>query len=491
MSTSIEQARCDVHETFAKAMACADRGEQRSLWIFEQELWTRMLALGRALVVLFLARQVARPRAAKYKHGGVTYVLRDWRTTKLGTRFGKIEFSRPVGRRPNARKVKADLPIDRELGLGSGFSLGVLLGVTRLCAQMAFANARSTYRDIYEWSPSPRAVMRMVDGVGGRARAFLEEAPAPEDDGEILVLQVDAGGAPMISHAEYVRRRKPKRKRGSGGTHRGRRKQRRRDNPRPRRTTGKKSKNAKMAVVAAVYTLRQTPEGIEGPINKRIIATFESHRALFDWLAIEAKKRGYGKKRTLFIADGAKHIWDLQEEYFPEAEACLDWFHLAEYLWTAGRSFAKGSKLTEWVTEQKRHLRSGDIAEVIAEMSKRLSAIPKTGPGNKGKRERLSTALGYLEKHQKRMPYQKLIAEDLDIGSGAIEGAVRNLVRMRLDGPGMRWGRKRAELVLHLRCILLNSQWGDFTDHLALSETVPLSAQPEPTQPHTAKAKAA
>src|SRR5690606_31720437 len=45
-----------------------------------------------------------------------------------------------------------------------------------------------------------------------------------------------------------------------------------------------------------------------------------------------------------------------------------------------------------------------------------------------------------------------------ELEGGVIEGAVRNLVGVRLDGPGMRWGRDRTEAILHLRCVLLNGQ---------------------------------
>ncbi len=39
------------------------------------------------------------------------------------------------------------------------------------------------------------------------------------------------------------------------------------------------------------------------------------------------------------------------------------------------------------------------------------------------------------------MRYDLLRKQWLDIGTGAVEGAVRNVVAVRLDGPGMRWGR--------------------------------------------------
>ena len=345
---------------------------------------------------------------------------------------------------------------------------------------MAFGVVRATYREIYEWAPSPRAVLRMVDAVGGRARAFLEQAAVPEDDGEILFIQVDGSGAPMISEAEHARRRQPHPPRTAASTRRHRRRLRRKDRPRVRRTKGKKSKNAKVAVVGVLYTLQPTPEGVEGPIHKRLYATFESHRALFQWLRREADTRGYGRKRTIFLGDGSEHIWRLQQEYFPQAEACIDWYHVMEYIWSGGQAiYDEGSpELLAWVGRQARLLRAGSAGATIEELQRRRQEIPKTGPGTKGRRERLDKAIKYLVDNRPRLIYRTLLRDDLDIGSGAVEGAVRNLIGMRLDGPGMRWSRQRSEMVLHLRCILLNDQWKEFTHYLAQQPDLRLAAQP-------------
>jgi hypothetical protein len=460
------------------------------LWTFERDLWTRMLALGRALMAVFLARRAGALRATLYQRDGVAYELAEERTTELGTRFGKVSFTRPVGRQPERPKALVDLPVDRELGLAGGFSLGVMMAVTRLCAQMAFASARETFRETYEWAPSSRATLRMVDTVGGEARAFLEQAPAPNDDGEILVIQVDGKGAPMISTAECERRRQPHRQPHVLGRH-GRR-LRRKERLRKRRTKGKKSKNAKVAVVGVIYTLKHTPDGLEGPIGKRLYATFESHEALFIWLRHEADKRGYGRKQTVFLADGYDTIWRLQQRYFPDAEVCLDWYHVVEKLWSAGECLhAEGSQeLNDWIAQQTKQLRNGAVTAIIALLREELAKVPKTGPGNKGKRERLEDIIFHFNKNRHRMRYKEMRRRDFDIGSGAAEGAVRNLVGMRFDGPGMRWSRERSERLLHLRCILLNGQWTDFAAHFARRRNIKLAAQPIPTQTHDAKAAA-
>src|SRR5690606_10541197 len=173
---------------------------RRPFFAFEKELWTLLLAAGRALTVLFLARQVARARAVQYRFEGRAFSMSDkHRTTELGTRFGKVQFTRPVARQVSDHRARVDLPVERELGLCGGFSLGTVVGIVRLAAMMAFAQARHTFRELHEWAPSPRAALRRVDAVGAEARPFLEQAPAPDDDGEVLVVQVDGRGAPMLT----------------------------------------------------------------------------------------------------------------------------------------------------------------------------------------------------------------------------------------------------------------------------------------------------
>ncbi|MBK8938191.1 MAG: hypothetical protein IPM79_11245 [Polyangiaceae bacterium] len=99
------------------------------------------------------------------------------------------------------------------------------------------------------------------------------------------------------------------------------RRKKRQEHPRKRRGPGKKSKNAKMAAVGVLYTLRRAADGrLEGPANKRTYATFVSYRALFEWIHAEARRRGYGTKKfkkVLFIADGAEVLWSLQQEFLP------------------------------------------------------------------------------------------------------------------------------------------------------------------------------
>jgi hypothetical protein len=62
---SIDQARKEVQEAFEKALSTADAAEPQALAVVEASLWTLILALGRSLIALHLARRAGRPRSAR------------------------------------------------------------------------------------------------------------------------------------------------------------------------------------------------------------------------------------------------------------------------------------------------------------------------------------------------------------------------------------------------------------------------------------------
>lgn len=489
MST-ISKAHADVQRDVEAMLAIVDKPGLQTATAVEVALWVGMLRLGVSMMTLFFARQAARwPVGLRYEAGGVAYQVEGADSVEIGTKFGRVAVQQPIGREAGRRRSRRDQPMARALGLPGGFTLPLVTLVAKFCAMMAFLPTRQVLRDLLGWAPAPRSVLRMVDTVGAEARGFLDQAAVPEDDTDILLITADGKGAPTISSAENARRRQPHRK-GTGG-----RRQKKSGTPKKRRGPGKKSKNAKMAAVGVICSLKLDEKGHARPVNKRIYATFTTYRALFVWLKAEAVRRGYGTKKfrkVQFVADGADVLWNLQKEFFPDAEVCLDWVHAVEKLWACGKAINRGSRtkrapLEAWVHEQKRRLRRGQLKDVIATLRTALAGTAATGPGNKYRREVLEDTINHFVKNRTRMRYKRLREQGLVIGSGLIEGTVRHLVGMRLDGPGMRWGKARAEAVLHLRCVLLNGLWGDFESYLARRHTLRLASQPVPTATHDAK----
>ena len=189
----------------------------------------------------------------------------------------------------------------------------------------------------------------------------------------------------------------------------------------------------------------------------------------------------------------------MQMRYFPKATPCIDWYHVCEYLWAAGTAVHRegSDELAAWVHDRKEELLRSDTDAVLTALRALQEQVGRTGPGTKGRRERLKAALRYLTYHRERLRYAELTKADLDIATGAVEGAVNHVVGRRLDGSMMRWSPSRADHVLALRCVAVNGDWETFAGTVAEAHarrrepTIPRITPARPQQPYDAVRKAA
>ena len=430
----------------------------------ERHVWSALMLLGCSLLSLWYSHRLPARALVLLVTSKGRYRFDSLSKGILRSRFGEMQILRRRYKRISGKGPLEISPDDRRIGLAPGrMTLGVHFLVGFLSARMAFDEMLSVMNHYSVYVPGKRASLGIVDSLGPQARSYLSSLGPPDDDGEILVIQVDSKGAPMLRPDEHRKRCRPHKKRPAGTSKRGVRRIKRKENPKPRRKRGDKSKNARMGNVAVIYTLRRMPDGsLEGPINRRVISTFSGLGEFRTMLIHEATQRGYGQKKTIFLADGATWIWKLQQEHFQSATACLDWYHLLEYIWEAGATaHREGSKaLSEWVKERKDELRTDQIDEVLDALYglwKRHEENGKTG-----KKMKVDAAMDYILNHIEQLNYRQLLADDIDIATGAVEGAVKHLIGARLDGQGMRWSIERAEHVLALRLVVINQLWNDF-----------------------------
>ncbi len=458
-----EAAVCDLRDWTTTAAA------ELPLHRFETELFVRLMALGCRLVALWWSWRLPTSTPRVLRRGRASYLYRGRSNNHVRTRFGVLWLRRPVYELVSGSGPARLAPEDRRMGLAAGrMSLGVHLLTAWLVAQTTFYGAISVLGKLSGYAPSKRSSLGIADSLGPVAAQFLDDLPAPDDDGDVLVISFDDKAAPMIRASAHRKRCRPHNKLARGMPRREARRLRRQQNRRPRRKKGDKTKNGRSAKVAVVYTLRRLPDGsVEGPINRRILGTFGSRGDLVRRVKKEALLRGYPNKPTIFLADGATTLWDIWRKHFGAATPCLDWFHLCEYLWSAGGTVHKeGSKvLAKWVRARQSELRAGEVDAVIAAIDKARKKIDRSGPGTKGRRKRVNNALRYIRNHREMLPYAELLADGLDIGTGVMEGAVKHAVAARLDGSGMQWSPRRAENVLALRLVLVNGLWSAFEDH--------------------------
>jgi hypothetical protein len=75
MQATIGRAEREVQSAVDRVRRCAEHKAGATLSSVEAELWTALLALGRAVVTLLLLQCAAHERAATHEHDGIRYVL--------------------------------------------------------------------------------------------------------------------------------------------------------------------------------------------------------------------------------------------------------------------------------------------------------------------------------------------------------------------------------------------------------------------------------
>ena len=437
-----------------------------------------MMVFARAVVVLFLVASERRESAAleaRVTLGGRTFRRAPAQSRSLLTWFGVVRYTRTYLREvvPAGAKARGFHPLDAVLGLLADRVSPVVLAIAvRLATRMSFGEAREQLGWFLPTAPSTEVVVAALLGYGRHTREWFAQVQPPANDGEVLVIQIDSKGVPTATDEELRRRRGKRTKltKAPSPRHRGRR-TRKGWTKKPRRKKGDKAKNAKMGTMVVMYTLRREGDLLLGPINKRYYASFAPKRHAFEYARREATRRGFppGTERTIqIVTDGDNDLARHAAELFPSALHTVDIAHVVEKLWDAGSSLHREGSPEHhaWVQTQKTKLYTGKARSIVAELDRQLARIPLTGPGNKFRRKKLTDVRNYIDKRVHAMNYRELRQQDLELGSGQVEGAIKALMYRRMDQGGMRWIKERAEALLQLRCIDANGDWQTFVDRV-------------------------
>lgn len=151
--------------------------------------------------------------------------------------------------------------------------------------------------------------------------------------------------------------------------------------------------------------------------------------------------------RVVKLADGTADNWSFLSDTLPFGNECLDFYHASEYLSKAlaaayGESTPRYRERFETLSEVLRDDPQG-ADKVIRALCRLRARYPR--------REVLHKAVAYFREHRHRMPYARLRAQQLPIGSGVVEAACKTLVSQRLKRSGMRWREAGGQAILTFR----------------------------------------
>lgn len=154
-------------------------------------------------------------------------------------------------------------------------------------------------------------------------------------------------------------------------------------------------------------------------------------------------------KNKVFIADGAKWIWNWVEDTYPESVQIVDYFHAKEHLCEFAKQYFKNQKERDrWIDVQSNILIEHGVTPVIEALKK--------FPGNTMKCNKL---IQYYQSNEKRMQYHVFREKGLLIGSGAIESAHKDVLQKRLKLSGQRWTKEGLQQMAQLRAVYKSGRW--------------------------------
>ena len=133
------------------------------------------------------------------------------------------------------------------------------------------------------------------------------------------------------------------------------------------------------------------------------------------------------------LGDGARWIWNLAAEMFPERREILDWYHVEEHVGLATKVLhGETPEADSWRDEQLALLWDGKVEDVIESLEIYLDRARPSAA-----RTGAADLLRYFENNRHRMNYRIWREQGLFIGSGAVESAVKHVVqhRMKQSGP--------------------------------------------------------
>ena len=384
-------------------------------------LETTILAVMRPVLAALLTQALTvltsnPPRTTPCVCGTAARYLRT-RSTTVMTSVGTITVPRATYRCPSCRTCVR--PADHDLHLHPGSrtahltDLLALLGSTR----DSFAAAAMTLERLTGLHLSPTTVRQATHEVGAdlvqqleTQTAAISTATAPPTDAAppTLVIALDGG---MVHEREHGWRE---------------------------------------LKIAAVWTRDSAGQQTTMP---QIIARRDRAEMFGEYVWATAATQGAEQAEELVvIGDGAHWIWNLAATQFPQATEIVDWYHVTQTLWRAAHAMWPDDSPRQhtWMQAQETALWAGDVAAVQHALADLQTGAPQTD---------VDAAVTYLKNHQHRMAYATYRDRGLPCGSGRIESTVKQVVTMRLKGPGMRWSADGVARVAHLRAVLLSKQW--------------------------------
>lgn len=194
------------------------------------------------------------------------------------------------------------------------------------------------------------------------------------------------------------------------------------------------------------------------PTVRTVVAAIEDSEAFAKRVQTEADRLNVTHAAAItLLGDGAEWIWNLADAVFPIADGVLDVFHALEHIGDALKAVWGDSEVAGLHRDAGRQaLLTGGKIGVEGWLARIIPTVP---PGASA--DPLIALAAYLFKHPTRLDYAERLAEGRSIGSGAVEGAVKQWINLRLKRTGARWTAEHVGPLVELIALSETPEWAE------------------------------
>jgi hypothetical protein len=165
------------------------------------------------------------------------------------------------------------------------------------------------------------------------------------------------------------------------------------------------------------------------------------------------------------LGDGAEWLWNLAADHFHGAAQVLDFWHGAERLAKAGRvALPVAAEFRGWLRQAKEQLAGDGYAGACAA----LGALSTAAGASPAACAAVAEELNYFGGHQERLGYAVRLRRGQAVGSGLVEGSIKQLVNLRMKRTGARWRVAGVGPFVEFVALAEGAEWSEYWATLAV-----------------------
>jgi hypothetical protein len=411
--------------------------DSSDMFLVERNLLEFLMKLGRGVMgKVFEGMEkgyegaVIRKESRKYKFVG-------YRTTSLHGLFGMIEYKRAYYF-SEQEGGGGYVPLDEKLGIDKRHTPGCQYFLSSFTGREAYQKSLERFHEIFRPDSTELISMRKSLDMDGELGARLERL-RQQEIAQVFVANGAVAKENVIKDVMAVSADATKlRQRGQQEL----------------RADGKKSypsmwRDVKIGAVSSIGWDEKREEAYCSASS--YVSGIEHADLFFKRLTVEMLRRAEDLKRVhvVFLADGAKWIWDRFVEIAPEhSTLILDFYHACEHVSDICKHLYGEQTPGYWKHFKgwKDMLFEGKGEEFLQE----LHQIRDSGEYAQN-RDFIQGEINYFDENKERIHYDRYRAMRLPIGSGTIESACKNVIGGRMKQGGMTWSEAGADGMLQIR----------------------------------------